>query len=100
MSHLTDNFYKTHIFICTNIKETGKCCGNEAIAKETLSQLKSYVKENNLGGENGVRISQSGCLGRCDEGPCAVIYPQGKWLNLNKDDVIARSEMTKQSTSH
>ncbi|MEI6187679.1 MAG: hypothetical protein WCP46_04155, partial [Alphaproteobacteria bacterium] len=65
MGSLKNRFYKTHIFICTNIKEVGKCCGKEPIAKELLSKLKKELKESGLDGEDKIRISSSGCLGRC-----------------------------------
>ncbi len=90
MTQLKDQYYQTHIFICTNQKESGKCCGQKIVAKELLEKLKTLVKEIGVGGQNGIRISQSGCLGRCNEGPCAVIYPQGKWFNLleQKDEFL------------
>ncbi len=28
-----------------------------------------------------VRISRSGCLGRCDDGPVLVIYPDAVWYS-------------------
>ena len=96
MGSLKNRFYKTHIFICTNIKEVGKCCGKEPIAKELLSKLKKELKESGLDGEDKIRISSSGCLGRCSEGPAAVSYPEGKWYNLyEKDDVAELEQITK-----
>ncbi len=97
MSSLKSRFYNTHIFICTNVKETGKCCGKEPIAKELLSKLKKDVKDLGLNGEGKIRISSSGCLGRCNEGPVAVSYPEGKWYNLYEDnDVKELMQITKQ----
>lgn len=29
-----------------------------------------------------------GCLGRCSEGPVAVLYPEGRWFNLLSDKDI------------
>lgn len=86
MSSLKNNYYKNHIFICTNVKEIGKCCGKEPIAKELLSKLKKDVKENGLGGESKIRISSSGCMGKCNEGPVAVSYPDGKWYNISEKE--------------
>lgn len=83
MPRLSNQLYKTHIFICTNIKESGKCCGLDPASKENLARLKREVKDADLGGAGGLRVSGSGCLGRCDEGPCAVVYPDGRWFNLN-----------------
>lgn len=73
-------YYQKHVFICTNQKEPGKtCCANTGgspffqYAKEKLNQL-------NLHGEGQIRLSQSGCLGRCKQGPCLVIYPEAIWF--------------------
>ncbi len=96
MSSLKNTYYKTHIFICTNVKETGKCCGKEPVTKELLSKLKKDVKESGLGGEGKIRISSSGCMGRCSEGPVAVSYPEGKWYNLcTEKDVAELEQITK-----
>ena len=68
----------------------------EPIAKELLSKLKKELKESGLDGEDKIRISSSGCLGRCSEGPAAVSYPEGKWYNLyEKDDVAELEQITK-----
>ena len=32
-----------------------------------------------LNGEGRIRINKSGCLDRCEQGPCVVIYPEGVW---------------------
>jgi (2Fe-2S) ferredoxin len=32
-----------------------------------------------MAGAGNVCINQSGCLDRCDEGPCIVVYPEGVW---------------------
>ncbi len=76
-------FFKNHIFICTNVKQEGKCCGNEPASTELVKELKKLVKTSNLTGQGGIRISSSGCMGRCEEGPIAVIYPEGQWFNIN-----------------
>ncbi len=40
---------------------------------------KKRIGELSLSGAGKVRINQSGCLDRCDEGPCIVVYPEGIW---------------------
>lgn len=79
-------YYKYHIFICTNQKIEGKCCGNEQIVFDLVKQLKSYLRDLNFTGCGGVRVSTSGCMGRCMEGPIAVIYPEGQWYRINIDE--------------
>lgn len=72
-------FYKNHLFICNNLKENSKkCCGMYDTAT-ILAYTKQRAKELNLNKETKFRISGSGCLGRCADGPLLVIYPQGIW---------------------
>ena len=34
-----------------------------------------------------IRINKSGCLGKCSQGPCLVIYPKQEWkFNLEIED--------------
>lgn len=45
-----------------------------------------------LYGPKKFRVSQSGCLGRCDQGPCLVIYPDSVWYSYSSyadiDEII------------
>ncbi len=40
---------------------------------------KGRVKELGLSGPGQVRVNQAGCLDRCEEGPCMVVYPDAVW---------------------
>lgn len=86
------SYYQKHIFVCTNQKESGKpCCANQG-GKPFFSYLKDQLKSLDLFGPNKIRVSQSGCLGRCALGPCMVIYPDGVWYHYETqedlDDII------------
>lgn len=74
--------YKAHLFICTNSPDRPGKCGNadsESLRKMVKEECKArYGKE--------VRVSSSGCLGKCEQGIAAVIYPQNKWLLELKPD--------------
>lgn len=49
---------------------------------------KRRVKELGMSGEGKVRINVAGCLDRCDEGPCIVVYPEGVWYTyVDKSDI-------------
>ena len=80
--------YKKHIFICENTREEKdqrKSCG-KANSAEIRQVLKSRLKELNLSVE--IRANAAGCLGQCNHGPIAVVYPEGVWYkHLNVDDV-------------
>lgn len=75
-------FYQKHIFVCVNRKDQGrKCCGSEnteALADELIEQL----KQKNVWGPGQIRVTKTKCLGRCEQGPSVVIYPEGEWKQL------------------
>jgi len=76
--------YKTHVFICTNSPDKQGKCGHKG-SEELRKQLKEKCTE--LYGKD-LRVNSSGCLGYCEKGIAAVIYPQGKWLtHLTKDSL-------------
>lgn len=54
--------------------------------------MKTRLKTLELHGAGKIRMSQSGCLGRCKRGPCLVIYPEGVWYRYashdDLDDII------------
>lgn len=76
-----------HLFICTNQREKGQCCAARG-SIELRDRLKKEAKKR-WGAK--VRINASGCLGHCEEGIAAVLYPKGQWfvnLNEHSDDVL------------
>lgn len=85
-------YYEQHVFICMNQREDGKpCCGNHG-AQAVQKYAKKRLKELDMIGQGKIRVNQSGCLDRCDEGPVLVIYPQGIWYTYvdtqDIDDII------------
>lgn len=74
-----------HLFVCTNEKSKSKCCGGKGAA-ELRSTVKDLVKERPEW-KGRIRVNAAGCLGHCENGIAAVLYPQGKWFtNLKADD--------------
>ncbi len=68
-----------HVFICTNDRKGArKSCadGASSLIKDTLKQAAAT-----RGWKGKVRISTSGCLGVCENGPNVMIYPQGLWFS-------------------
>lgn len=88
-----DFFYQKHVFICNHRRSNGrKSCGHN-IDNQTIKELSyKFLSENK---EDKVRVSVSGCLGRCDEGPCLVIYPKGQWKKIKFN---SRSELIIEDT--
>lgn len=75
--------YKTHLFICTNSPDKPGKCGSKD-AEKLRKEVKDICK-NEFG--KSVRVNSAGCLGYCERGIAAVIYPQGEWLfELDKKD--------------
>ena len=86
--------YVCHIFICT-FDRAGerKSCG-DAEGVELRAVLKTEVGAR--GWKRWVRVSQSGCLGRCGNGPNVMLYPQGVWYSQTSlddvDDILCTVE--------
>ena len=83
--------YKKHVFVCTNKRQNSinKSCGDAGF--EIRTYLKNQIIENTLNKE--IRINKSGCLGKCAQGPCLVIYPDGEWkfsTSLNECKTIIK----------
>lgn len=82
------SYYVKHIFICTNQKAPGKPCCADSGGLPYFDYLKARLKELGLFGPGKIRISKSGCLGRCAIGPCMVIYPEAIWYTYHsKEDL-------------
>jgi (2Fe-2S) ferredoxin len=70
--------YECHVFICGKTRDgLRKSCG-DVNPGQLKALLKTAVAER--GWKGRVRISDSGCLGLCDNGPNVIIYPQKIWF--------------------
>lgn len=75
------SYYERHVFFCCNQRDASDprgCCNGKG-ATELRDYAKQRVKALKLAGAGKVRINQAGCLDRCEEGPCAVVYPDAVW---------------------
>ncbi len=73
------SFYRHHVFFCLNQRDDGRACCAARDAAELQEYAKARVKALGLSGEGRVRINKAGCLDRCEQGPCVVVYPEGTW---------------------
>jgi len=81
------NYYRYHVFFCTNRREQGGCCQDFG-AQAMRDYAKQRIKALGLTGKGGVRINNAGCLDRCAEGPVIVIYPEGVWYTyVDREDI-------------
>jgi (2Fe-2S) ferredoxin len=74
-------FFDAHIFVCCNRRPDGHKRGScAARGSEALRDyMKARVKE---AGVPHARVNMAGCLDRCEDGPCVVIYPAGVWYKI------------------
>lgn len=85
-------YFRQHLFVCMNQRDDGRECCADRGAHAAQKHLKARVKELGLNRNGDVRVNQAGCLGRCEEGPVIVVYPQGTWYtyvdNHDLDEII------------
>ena len=77
--------YEKHILVCENIRDDGtKCCGAEGTQIREL--LKQAVKDRGLAKK--IRVSKSGCLDLCGQGPSVLLTPDHVWFQeVTRNDV-------------
>ena len=81
-------YYARHAFFCCNQREGGRECCQDHDAKRLRAYAKQRVKELGVSGRGAVRVNTSGCLDRCSEGPCIVVYPEGVWYTyVDEEDI-------------
>jgi (2Fe-2S) ferredoxin len=60
-----------HVLVCTN----ADCATRGSVG--LLVDLRRRLKA--LGRHQDVRVTRTGCMGRCGEGPTVAVYPDGVW---------------------
>jgi (2Fe-2S) ferredoxin len=82
------SYYQRHVFFCCNKREGGEPCCADLGAVGLRDYAKRRVKELGIAGEGKVRVNTAGCLDRCEEGPCMVVYPDAVWYTyVDKSDI-------------
>jgi (2Fe-2S) ferredoxin len=72
--------YKRHIFLCADQTKAKCCTEDEGMA--SWNYLKDRLKELGLTGPNPLVFrTKANCLRVCEQGPVAVVYPEGTWYH-------------------
>ena len=84
---------KAHLFICCRHRDEKGCCSAKG-GEELVKDLKNWVKNEKLFFD--IKVSKSSCLGYCETGVTACLYPQNQWFHkLKAQDLPELKEMLK-----
>lgn len=81
---------RRHIFLCAD--QTKPVCAPREATLESWNYLKKRLEQLGLtqGGEHCVFRTKANCLRVCEQGPIAVVYPEGVWYHSATPEVLER----------
>ncbi|APH53232.1 Ferredoxin, 2Fe-2s [Granulibacter bethesdensis] len=85
-------YFDIHLFVCCNRRPDdhprGSCAAKGS--EKLRDYMKARAKEMSLAGFTmpSLRINTAGCLDRCEQGPCLVIYPEGIWYTISSTEDV------------
>ena len=82
----TNPKFEKYILVCENERESGDCCGKAG--QHLRERLKNEIKSRGLASK--IRVSRTGCLDVCSEGPNVLIAPDYIWYkHVSEQDIPA-----------
>lgn len=79
------SYYSMHVFVCTHNRASGVSCGGAGGSDAVVDEIKLGVSHHIGKTSCSARVSRSGCMGRCAQGPVLVIYPEATWYRYASD---------------
>ncbi len=87
--------FERYVFVCENVREDGVCCGRQG-SGAIREALKEAIEARKL--QHRIRVSRTGCLDVCSEGPNVLVYPENRWYtHVRLEDVPVILEALLQS---